>query len=75
MKRLGNLFSEATSFKNLLLASKKAFRGKKLRGNVAPFFFNLENEIIRLQTELVSGSYAPKGYQTFEIHEPKARQI
>lgn len=75
MKRHGNLYPQVVSFKNLLLAARKAFRGKKFKGNVTPFFFNLENEVIQLQKELTTGIYQPRDYQTFEVREPKVRQI
>jgi len=75
MKRYGNLFPQVISFRNILLASHKAFRGKKLKKNAASFYFGLENEAIQLQTELTTGIYLPRGYQMFEIREPKVRQI
>jgi RNA-directed DNA polymerase len=75
MKRHGNLYPQVVSFKNLLLAARKVFRGKKFKGNVTPFFFNLENEVIQLQKELTTGIYQPRDYQTFEVREPKVRQI
>jgi len=75
MKRLNHLFEKVVSFENLLLASKKALRGKKSRASVAHFYFHLENELITLQSELASENYRPSSYHQFEIREPKVRQI
>jgi RNA-directed DNA polymerase len=75
MKRYGNFFDRLVSFENLMLAARKAFRGKKERQTVAAFYFNLENEVIDLRNELTVGSYVPRGFRIFEIREPKVRKI
>jgi hypothetical protein len=75
MKRHGYLFEKLVSFENLQLAAQRACRGKRAKPDAAQFYFNLENEIIRLQRELSSGEYCPKPYRQFEIREPKIRQI
>jgi RNA-directed DNA polymerase len=75
MKRYGNLFDQIISFENLILAARKAFRGKKERHTVSSFYFNLENEVIHLREELISGTYRPRDYRTFEVREPKVRKI
>ncbi len=49
--------------------------GKKTKASVSAFYFNLENEIIDIQQELVLGSYRPMAYTQFEIREPKPRKI
>ena len=36
---------------------------------------NLEHELLRLERELLDGSYRPGGYSTFEVREPKRRFI
>lgn len=75
MKRYGNLFEKIVTFENLLLASKNAIRGKKDKRAVASFYFHLENELLSLQSELISGEYRPKPYTQFEVKEPKVRKI
>lgn len=75
MKRHGNLFERIVGFENLMLAAKKAFRGKKDREPVARFYFSYENELLELERELRSGDYSPKPYSAFEIFEPKKRRI
>ena len=75
MKRHGDLWPRIVAFENLLLAARKAQLGKRSRHNVRLFNFNLEGELTQLQTELMSGSYQPGEYRTFEIVEPKKRMI
>lgn len=75
MKRYGYLFEKITTFENLYAAARKAFHGKRANSTVARFYFNLENEIIQLREELLDKSYQPRPYGTFEIREPKVRQI
>ncbi len=75
MKRVGNIFQNLTSFDNLLLASRKAMSGKKNKKSIATFYFYLENEIFKLQDELIQKSYRPRPYIQFEIREPKPRLI
>lgn len=75
LKRYGNLYREIVSFKNLLLASKKAFRGKRDKHKVAEFYFDLEKELLRLQEEMFKKTYEPRPLRTFLIFEPKEREI
>jgi RNA-directed DNA polymerase len=75
MKRYGNLWQKITSFENLLLASKKAQKGKKQFPNVLRFNENLEQELLTLQKELLEQTYQPGDYRTFRIFEPKPRLI
>ncbi|MBD2066241.1 RNA-directed DNA polymerase [Leptolyngbya sp. FACHB-671] len=75
MKRYGNLWSQITDFGNLLLAARQAQQGKRYRPNVLAFNYNLEQELLRLQTELVDRIYTPGGYRTFMIQDPKPRLI
>jgi retron-type reverse transcriptase len=75
LKRYGYLFDKVVSFDNLLLASKKAFKGKKDKSRIAEFYFNLENELIELQKELKLKTYTPIPLITFMIMDPKVRKI
>ena len=75
MKRYGNLFDEIVSFENLLIAAKKAFRGKKDRSQVARFYFDREKELLCLQEELFNKTYKPRPLRIFQIREPKIREI
>jgi retron-type reverse transcriptase len=75
MKRYGNLYSQITSFSNLLEAAKKAQKGKRFRDNVLQFNYNLERELESLKRDLEAKTYQPGKYKTFEIREPKRRLI
>ncbi len=75
MKRYGNLFNKITEIENLYLAAKKSFKGKKFKYTAAPFYFNLENELLKIQRKLNDESYHPSSYKIFKIYEPKERRI
>ncbi len=75
MKRYTGLFERIVRFDNLLLAAKKAARGKRDRTAVADFEFHLERELLALQSEIQDGSYRPGTFVTFEIRDPKPRRI
>jgi retron-type reverse transcriptase len=75
MKRYGNLWSQVIDFENIMQAARQAQRGKRFRGNVLAFNYNLEQELARLKTELETKTYQPGAYHTFEIVEPKRRMI
>lgn len=72
---MGSLFSKIIAFPNLLLAAKRAARGKRYRSNVAAFTLALEEELHGLQQELMSHSYRPGRYRTFVIRDKKPRLI
>jgi retron-type reverse transcriptase len=75
MKRLGNLWERLASWDNLVLAAKKARRGKRHRPVVQRFDFNLEWNLLRLQRELQDGDYVPGPFTTHWIRRPKPRLI
>jgi len=75
MKRYGNLWEKVLSWDNLVLAARKAQRGKRDRGAVRLFAFNLEPELLRLQAELEDGSYRPGRFSSHWIYRPKRRLI
>jgi retron-type reverse transcriptase len=75
MKRLGNLYGEITSFVNLRKAALEAGKGKRKKKQVLEFFYNLEYELVALQTELQQKTYTPRPYRTFVILDPKERTI
>jgi RNA-directed DNA polymerase len=75
MKRYGNLFEEVVSFENLVVAAKRAFRGKKDKARVAQFYFDMESELLCIQKELRNKTYMPQPLQIFQIREPKVREI
>ncbi|NES96608.1 MAG: RNA-directed DNA polymerase [Desertifilum sp. SIO1I2] len=75
MKRYGNLYPQITTFENLLQSAKKAQRGKRFQDSILEFNYDLETELLQLQSELQTQTYQPGEYQTFTIYEPKCRII
>lgn len=75
MRRYGNLYPQITDFENLLLASRKAQKGKRYRDNILEFNYHLEYELLQLQQELATKTYQPGSYRTFHIRDPKSRLI
>jgi retron-type reverse transcriptase len=75
MKRIGNLWPQVVDFDNLLLAFRRARRGKGRRDDVARFALNLEPELLALKRELENGEYHPGPYRLFTIYERKPRVI
>lgn len=64
-----------TDWDNLLMAVKRAAKGKKYNKAAADFYFNLGGELLQLQRELTSKTYHPGPYTTFYVHDPKKRLI
>ncbi len=75
------MYTTLTSWPNLLLAYRKAAKGKRGRESpnpqmgVAAFEHRLEDNLLELQAELRDFSYRPGPYSSFYIHEPKRRLI
>jgi RNA-directed DNA polymerase len=69
------MFERICSWKNLLLAWRKASRGKRGHRCVAQFEHRLEEQLLELQQELRSQTYQPGAYASFYVHEPKRRLI
>jgi len=68
-------WEQLTSWENLLLAWRKAARGKRGGTSAARFEFRLADELLALQQELRERRYQPGAYVHFYIHEPKRRKI
>jgi RNA-directed DNA polymerase len=68
-------FSDVTRWENLLLAWRKAARGKRGKHAAASFEHGLADRLLQLQAELLAGRYQPGRYTHFYIHEPKRRRI
>lgn len=75
MKTYTQLYDQICSFKNLLLAARKARKGKRYQENVSRFHADLEKELVLLQQELLAQTYMPGAYRTFHVYEPKPRMI
>ena len=75
MKRYGGLWEKVIAWDNLLLAARKARRGKRNRAGVQRFEFDLESNLLALRLELAEGAYRPGPFRTHWITRPKARLI
>lgn len=69
------MFPRVVAWENLLVAYRKAARGKRGRAPAATLEFQLADRLLELQTELVNETYRPGTYRHFTIHEPKRRLI
>jgi len=70
-----NNYKELCSYDNLLLAFKKARKGKTTLDYVIDFERDLENNLLTLQSELLFHTYRPKPLETFILRDPKTRKI
>ena len=69
------MVNQLCSWDNLLLAYRRAAKGKRGHVNVASFEHHLEDNLTALRTELLGKIYRPGSYTSFWIHEPKRRLI
>jgi retron-type reverse transcriptase len=69
------MYEKLCSWNNLLLAYRKAAKGKRGHPNVAYFEYRLEENLLGIQSELRDFTYRPGPYASFHIHEPKRRLI
>ncbi|MBN1932715.1 MAG: hypothetical protein JW786_14015 [Desulfobacterales bacterium] len=69
------MFETLCSWENLLIAFRRASKGKRGHPNVAAFEHRLEESLLLLQRTLLDKSYRPGAYNHFYIHEPKKRLI
>lgn len=75
MKRTGNLTEAIADWDNLLLAFRKAKKGKSHRKEVIRFSENLHPQLKDLQDQLLSGEIRVGDYHFFRIYDPKEREI
>lgn len=75
MKRHGGLFDRITSRAELYRAYHDAKRDKRSTRSCREFELQLAGQVERLHQTLRDGTYRPKPYNVFWIHEPKLRQI
>ena len=69
------LFDAIASFAALRAAARRAVIGKRRKPGAAAFMANLERELLRLERELIEGSYRPGRYTVIEVEEPKRRLV
>ncbi len=69
------LYFSITSFENLHHAFKNRAKASAAKPDVAAFEYNLEEELLDLEAELLHQSWQPSPYCSFYIHDPKRRLI
>ena len=74
-RRADGLFPEIASFAALEAAAQRAARGKRRKPGVAAFLARLENELLRLERELLAGSWRPGRYVEIAVRDPKPRTV
>ena len=75
MKRAGNLCAEAFSVSSLYQGYYDARKGKRTSRACYLFERRLSAQIDDLHQRLMDGTYKPRPYNTFQVHEPKPRII
>lgn len=75
MKRIGNLYDAIYTLDNLYLAYEKARKGKAKSYGVIHFEKNMDENILKIQSELTQEIYKTSEYEVFTIYEPKERVI
>ncbi len=74
-RECATLFDQVCSWPNLLLAHRKASRGKRGLPAASRFEVGLADRLLSLQEELRNRTYRPGEYESFFIHDPKTRLI
>lgn len=75
MKTHNNLYYKTYNLGNLLLAWRKARKGKTKKDYVIEFEKDLIRNLLKLHEELKSQTYFPKPLKTFILRDPKTRKI
>ncbi len=75
MKSCKNLYYKIYSWDNLVLAWRKARKGKTKRSYVIKFEENLKENLQDLQFELMTFTYFPRPLAHFILRDPKTRKI
>lgn len=75
MKRVGALYPVIAEEENLLVAFRKAARGKQDRPEVRAFSENLDTNIHELQRQFLQKDVRVGDYRFFRVHDPKERSI
>ncbi len=70
-----NLYAEIYNLSNLILAWRKARKGKTKIDYVIEFEKDTSGNLLKLQEELKDQTYKPKPLVTFLIQDPKTRKI
>lgn len=72
---MGEYYSEIIRFENILNAWQGFRKGKKNKNDVLEFEYDLEENLFKLQKDLLNKVYQPGGYTKFYVKDPKMRLI
>ncbi|MCQ2265352.1 MAG: RNA-directed DNA polymerase [Bacteroidales bacterium] len=75
MKRAGNLIEKISDYDNLRLAFYKAAKGKQAKKEVLDYRRNLDENLQKLSSQILSGDVSVGKYHSFRIFDPKERMI
>ena len=75
MKSCKNIYPRIYNKKNLVLAWKKARKGKTKKDYVIEFELDLGRNLLKLHEELKNETYSPLPLETFILRDPKTRII
>ncbi|MBZ0242014.1 MAG: RNA-directed DNA polymerase [Bacteroidales bacterium] len=75
MKRTGNLYESICDPDNLRLAWVKAKKGKEAKQEVYKYGKNLQQNLLDIREQLITGNMEIGNYHFFTIYEPKERLI
>ncbi len=69
------MFERIANFQALCEAAQRAAKGKRRKPGVAGFLANLERNVLRLERELLDGTWRPGSYTVIEVRDPKPRRV
>ena len=75
MKKFKHLFEKLCSWQNIILAWRKARKGKTKKEYVLEFESDIKNNLSLIKKELENLSYYPKPLKRFIVQDPKTRVI
>jgi RNA-directed DNA polymerase len=75
LKRINTLYHKIYELGNLILADKKARKGKSKKKDIILFDQNKEENLLFLQKILINNQYKTSKYHIFKIYEDKERII
>lgn len=75
MKTHKRLYEKLCSEENLILAYEKAKKGKSKKDSIIEFNKNIDENLNKLQKELIELSYNPNPLRRFIVRDPKTRTI
>lgn len=70
-----DLFDKIANFRSLRVATRKAILGKRRKSGAAQFMAKLERELLRLERQLLDGTYRPGHYVEILVRDPKERLV